>query len=51
MQGFSQKVVILGPWDPTLSLIWDPLTQIWVPSYCNGIDSSSKEGALDPWDS
>ena len=25
--------------------------QIWFPSYCNGIDSSSKEGSLDPLDS
>ena len=43
-QGFSQKIVAFGPWDLTLS-------QIWVPSYCNGIDSSSKEGSLDPLDS
>ena len=37
-------------WGPTLSLIWGALTQIWFPSYCNGIDSSSKEGSLDPLD-
>ena len=43
-QGSSQKIVAFGPWDLTLS-------QIWVPSYCNGIDSLSKEGSLDPLDS
>ena len=51
-QVFSQKLVILGSWDPTLSLIWTPLTQIWVLSYCNGIDSSRVFGSLGliKWD-
>ena len=49
--GFQPENCYFGPSDPTLSLAWDPLTQIQVPWYCNGIDSSSKEGSFDPLDS
>ena len=47
----SAKNCYLGPLGPYIFLNMGPINPKWVLSYCKGIDSSSKEGSLDPLDS
>ena len=47
----SAKNCFLGPLGPYIFLNMGPINPKWVLSYCKGIDSSSKEGSLDPLDS